>query len=416
MTNLGRRDILKQTGVTAAIGMTGLAGCLGGGSSSGGGLSEEIVIGCPTALSGAFAPYGKGERDGGKLAARHLEEEFDISIRIVTGDTGADPNEAVNQIEGMVIDDGASMVFGGVSSSVGIAMGNWASQNQVPLCVHGGSDEITGGECSPYMFSTYMSNTMQVAPMGPMMADAEDDWFLLYSDYTWGQTAVEAYTQALEANGANVVGTEAVPFPTTEYNPYLNSAVESGAGGIGLLVAGLDQRASTSQILNRGMQNEYTYAMHQTEDVGFFGTDPASASLLDFNSQGWSAALDVPEEWLQAVSEISDIPPFVRHYMGYVSVDQMVRAAVRADSLEGQAIRDELSGHQIENETIHNLQPDAEALYWREGDHQLVQPTYVTSGRPVSEQQNDPYRVWFDVEQRMGGEEASPDPSEACDL
>lgn len=411
--DIDRRDLLRGAGTAVTIGTTGLAGCLGGDGSD---LGDEIVIGCPTALSGAFAPYGEAERDGGQLAAQHLEEEFDISIEIVPGDTAADPNEAVDQIEGMVVDEGAHVAYGGVSSAVGLAVGNWGSENQVPVCVHGGSDDITGAQCSPYMFSTYMSNTMQVAPTAPAMADLEDNWFLLYSDYTWGETAQEAYTEALEAEGANVVGKEAVPFPTQEYNPYLNSAENSGADGIALLVAGLDQRASTSQILNREMQDDYSFMMHQTEDVGLWGIDSEAAAILDVNSQGWSPALDVPEDWLEEIAELSDHDPFVRHFFGYTSVDQLVRASIRADSLEGEAIRDELSGHEVENETIYDLQPTEETIYWRADDHQLVQPTYVTSGRAVSDQQNDPYNVWFDVERKMEGEEASPEPSSECEL
>lgn len=413
MNDISRRCALRRISSAAAIGTTaGLAGCLGGD-----GRADELVIGCPTALSGAFAPYGEAERDGGQLAAQHLEEEFDISIEFVTGDTAANPEEAVDQIEGMVVDDGAHVAYGGVSSAVGLAMGNWASQNEVPLCVHGGSNQITGSDCSSYMFSTYMSNTMQVAPTAPAMAEQADDWYLLYSDYTWGETAVEAYTEALEAEGANIVGTEAVPFPTQEYNPYLNGAENADPDGIALLVAGLDQRAATSQILDREIQDDYTFMMHQTEDVGFFTIDAEAASLLDINSQGWSPALDVPEDWLEAIAENSDHDPFVRHFFGYVSVDQLVRASMRADSVEGQAIRDELSGHEIESDNrIYDLQPTEEPIYWREDDHQLVQPTYVTSGRPTSEQETDPYNVWFEIEEAMEGEEASPEPDPNCEL
>ncbi|ARS89543.1 hypothetical protein B1756_07170 [Natrarchaeobaculum aegyptiacum] len=403
----------------ASIGVAGLAGCLGGENGANGESPEdadEIVIGCPTALSGAFAPYGEAERDGGILAAQHLEEEFDVSIEIVEGDSEADPNAAVERIEDMVINDGAHMAFGGVSSAVAIATGSWGTENQVPVSVHGGSDDITGAECASYMFSPYMSNSMQVAPTAPAMADLEDEWFLLYSDYTWGHTARDAYEEALEAEGADVIGAEGVPFPETEYGPYLNAAEQSGADGIALLTAGLDQRSVTQEILSRGIEDEYTFSMHQTEDVSLFGIDPASAALLDVNAQGWSAGLDVPEDWLDEIAQVSDHSPFVRHYMGYVSVDQLVRASMRADSLEGEAIRDELRGHVIENDLIYDLQPTDEQLYWREADNQLVQPTYVTRGLDVDDQQTDPYDVWFEVTDVMQGEEASPEPDPECEL
>jgi ABC-type branched-subunit amino acid transport system substrate-binding protein len=413
MRGISRRKLLQQVGAATAVGSVGLAGCLSG--DGGGNTEDEIVIACPTSLSGAFAPYGEAERDGGMLAAQHLEEELDLNIEIVTGDTELSPDTAIERLESMVVDDDATLAYGGVSSAIGIAMGNWASENEVPICVHGASDDITGSECAPFMFSPYMSNTMQVAPTAPQMADLEDDWYLLYSDYTWGHTAEEAYVEALEDEGAEIVGSEAVPFPNDDYTPYLNSAQQSGASGLALLVAGLDQRTATSQILDLGMEEEFSIMMHQGEDVGFYGIDPQMASILDINSQGWSPAIDAGEEWKNEVAEFSDHDPFVRHYMGYVSVDQMVRASVRADSLEGEAIRDELSGHEIESEQILELQP-GERLYWREADNQLVQPTHVTTGRAVEDMQNDPYNVWFDMVDTMEGDDASPEPDEACDL
>lgn len=373
-----------------------------------------MVVACPTSLSGPFAPYGEAERDGGRLAVQHLESDLNVDLDFVSADTEVNPSTAVERIERLVVDDGAHVAYGGVSSAVGISMGSWATDNQVPFAAHGTSDDVTGGQCSEYMFSTYMSNSMQVRPIAPRMAEMEDDWFILYSDYTWGHTANATFTEHLEAEGANIVGREAVPFPSQDYTPYLNTVADSDAAGLALLVAGLDQRTSTRQVLDLGMHEDFSIVLHQNEDAGFHGISKEQASIIDLSSQGWSPHLDVAEDWKLEVTELSDHDPQVRHVIGYQSVDQLVRAAVRAGTTTGSEIIEELNGHEVESERALALHGNPDNLYWREGDHQLMQPVYATRGRPVDEMTDDPYRVWFEVIDSMSADEASPQASADC--
>lgn len=416
---------------------TSLAGCTGGdggdggdgsgdGNGDGGGDGDgnggttgtpgplEMVVACPTSLSGPFAPYGEAERDGGMLAVQHLEADLNVSLDFVTADTEVNPSTAVERLERLVVEEGAHVAYGGVSSAVGLAMGSWATDNQVPLAAHGTSNAITGGQCSEYMFSTYMSNSMQVRPIAPRMAEMEDDWYILYSDYTWGHTANESFTQHLTDLGANIVGREAVPFPQQDYTPYLNGAADSEATGLALLVAGLDQRTSTRQVLDLGLHEDFSIVLHQNEDAGFHGVSKEQASIIDLSSQGWSPALDVAEDWKLEVADLSDHDPQVRHVIGYESVDQLVRAAVRAGSTDGGEIIEALDGHVVENERTLALHGDPDTMHWREGDHQLIQPVYATRGIPVGDMTDDPYRVWFEVIDTMPGDEASPEPSPDC--
>jgi len=440
---IGRRNVIKGLGV-GLIG-TSLAGCTGGdggdggdgggddggdggdGGDSGDGGDDgngggttgtpgplEIVVACPTSLSGPFAPYGEASRDGGMLASQHLEEDLNVKVDFVSADTEVNPSTAVERLERMVVEDGAHVAYGGVSSAVGLATGAWATDNQVPYAAHGTSDDITGGQCTEYMFSTYMSNSMQVRPVAPRMADMEDRWFILYSDYTWGHTANTAFTNHLEDNGATIVGREAVPFPSQDYTQYLNTVADSDATGLALLVAGLDQRTSTAQVLDLGMHEDFSIVLHQNEDAGFHGISKEQASIIDLSSQGWSPGLDVAEDWKLEVTEISDHDPQVRHVIGYESTDQLVRAAVRADSTRGSDIIEELDGHEVENDRTLALHGDPDTMYWREGDHQLIQPVYATRGLSVEDMTDDPYRVWFEVIDSMSGDEASPEPSPDC--
>jgi ABC-type branched-subunit amino acid transport system substrate-binding protein len=433
-TGRRRRTFLKYAGAAGAAGLTALAGCSGGsggsgsggdgddgsssggssggasGTTTGGGSSgiDSITAGVTTSLSGPFAVFGQAELDGAKLAARDLEEELGISIDVATGDTEVTPSTGLERMRRLVTEDGIDFALGGVSSSVALKMGSWASDNGVTYMATGAhSDKITGANCAKYMYRPTASNSMLANTIGTEMADAADSWFLMYSDYTWGETAQEAVTDILESNGKEVVGKTAVSFPSDNYAPPVNEAKASDAEGIGVLIAGLDMRKALSSIINKGVDDR-TLAMHQNEDIVYWGLDKEMATVLDISGQVWGPAVSGGGSFKERMAENSEHDPYARHYLGYVSMDQSVRAAVRAESTDAEAMRSALEGHEVSSPVTDIKGGD---MYWRECDHQLVQDTYNVVARPQGEMASDPYRSWFSVESTFAGE----DVARSCD-
>jgi ABC-type branched-subunit amino acid transport system substrate-binding protein len=249
--------------------------------------------------------------------------------------------------------------------------------------------------------------------IGTEMADAADSWYLMYSDYTWGDTAQQAVTSILEENGKEVVGKTAVEFPSDNYAPAVNEAKASDAAGIGVLVAGLDMRKALSAIINKGVDDR-TLAMHQHEDIVYWGLDKEMSGVLDIAGQVWGPAASTGDSFKRRIAENSEHDPYVRHYLGYVSMDQAVRAAVRAESTEAEAMRSALVGHEVSSPVTEIKGGD---MYWRECDHQLVQQTYNVSALPTGEMQSDPYKSWFSVQNTYPGDEVARACSETgCSL
>jgi ABC-type branched-subunit amino acid transport system substrate-binding protein len=429
-TGPSRRVFLKYAGAAGAASLTSLAGCSGGsggsggggdggsdggsGSSSGGssgtttagssGGLDSLTAGVTTSLSGPFAVFGQAELDGARLAAQDLEEELGVSIDIATGDTEVTPSTGLERMRRLVTEDGIDFALGGVSSSVALKMGSWASDNGVTYMATGAhSDKITGANCAEYMYRPTASNSMLANTIGTEMADSADSWFLMYSDYTWGETAQEAVTEILEANGKEVVGKTAVSFPSDNYAPPVNEAKASEAEGIGVLIAGLDMRKALSSIINKGVDDR-TLAMHQNEDIVYWGLDKEMASVLDISGQVWGPAVSGGESFKTRVAENSEHDPYVRHYLGYVSMDQSVRAAVRAESTDAEAMREALEGHEVSSPVTDVKGGD---MYWRECDHQLVQDTYNVVAKPQEEMTSDPYSSWFTVENTFAGDDVA---------
>jgi len=413
MRSHSRRRVLKKAGAASII-ATGLAGCSGNGGNSGGDSGgdsggttsqdtgpSEFHVGVFNPQTGPFAPWGSSLRVGAELAAEDLENELDVSIEISTYDTEVNPSASLERMKRAVTADGIDFAQGALSSAVCTKIGTWASDNGVSYIADGASDTLTGSNCLPHMFSTYSSNTMLAKSIGSRMADLADSWYLLYSDYIWGQNAQEIYIEEIESNGGTVVNSEATPFPNDDYTSYLNNVVNSEADGIGLILPALDKRLAMKQLRNKGMHENFKIMGHQAEDIAFWGLSPESAAMMDIASIGWTNSLDSGEEFKTRVAEQGSTDPFVRHANAYIAMDQQVRAAVRAGSTDAEAIRGELEGHTVESQKAHDIMPGE--LEWRACDHQLVHPTWAVSGRAVADQQNDPYKAWFSVEATANG-------------
>lgn len=402
--------------MAGAVGLGSLSGCLS--SLSGGeGDVNELSVGYATSLSGPFAVFGQAGLDGAELAASDLEEELDVNIDISTGDTEVDPATGLQRIKRLVTEDEVDFAMGGVSSSVALKMGTWASDNSVSYMATGAhSDAVSGGSCADYMYQPTASNSMLANTIGEEMVGAGDSWYLIYSDYTWGQTASEAVTAALEDGGKEVVGTSAAPFPNDDYTPYLNEAANSDADGIGLLIAGLDLRKAANQAMAKGIQDDFTLAMHQLEDVVYWGLDKENAGILDTAGQVWGPAVDndASNEFCERIAENAETDPYVRHLLGYMSMDQSVRAAVRADSTAAEDMRGELVGHEVSS-NIKAIKGGGK-MYWRE-NNQLVQPTFSVEARPRGEMSDDPYKRWFTTTKTFAGDDVvRPLADTGCDL
>ncbi|WP_089819216.1 ABC transporter substrate-binding protein [Halomicrobium zhouii] len=423
MPRTTRREILKRVGATSGLGSVMIAGCssdsddAGGQQTTGGDTTDagtagssgpdELHIGVFAPYTGPFAPWGSALTTGSELAKQDLEAEFDVSITLSEYDTETNPSAAQERIQRAVTSDGIDMAHGGISSAVCGSIGSWASDNGVPFITQGASDTLTGESCQPYMFRAYPSNTMMARAVGQPMAEEADSWYLLYTDYVWGQTAQEIIGSVLEENGATVAGTDAVPGPgNQDFTQYINNVENSDADGVAMIIPGLDARAAASQLQNRGLHEALSVMFHQFEDQVMWGLNQEAASMVDLGPTGWINTVEGGEDFKQRVDEQGETDPFSRQYMAYVSTDQAVRAAMRAGSANGDDVRAALEGHEITDSPVNDIVPNS-TLKWRACDHQLVQPTHVVQARDASEMTNDPYKQWFEVSKTVAGDQVA---------
>lgn len=397
-----RRRVLKTGAVATSF---GLAGCTGGGVGGSGELQDEINIGVAEPRSGVYAHLGEDEINGMRLAKKDLEEELDITVNFKIVDTETDAAVALEKVKGMVNEENVDAIAGVISSSAAVKVAQWTSRNGIAFMNTGShSDTITGEACAKYAWRVPQSNTAVAETAGKALAEHADSWYLVYADYTWGETAKDATMKVLKDNGSEVVGVESAPLGATDYARQINAAKNSGAEGIGIVVAGTPALAFVKQIVNKGVHKDmklggpllggdatwWPLGKDLVEEIGVWGTS-------------WSPAYPEGENMKQFMEDVKseyDTTAYSRHYYGYTGIDQLVRAMNRAGSVEGEAIREELAGHDYSDRGLLDGKE-----YWRECDNSNIKPTYAVKALPKDEMQDDPYKVWFEPVNKVAGDD-----------
>jgi len=409
-----RRNVLKVIGASGAAGLTGLAGCVGGdGDGDGGGdggnggttttdtsFSGEVKLGLLSPESGAYSYLGEAERQGAMLALQEAEEEFGITVELSQEDTEFNPQTAVQKLERLITREGVEAVV--AHSSAGIQLGNRATENGVPIMVSStAADAASGSECAEYAFNLSPSISMMANSGASMLADYADKWFMIVPDYAAGRNIRDVLTPKLEERGAEVVGTSVEPLGANDYTSALNQVEDSDAEGILPLLTGTDLRTAVNQIVDRGM-DDYAIGGSLIEDNVVWEMSKEIAAVLDRFTTWWTPAIetDKTRDFLERVHEEYDTTAYGRHWMGYTAMDQMLRAIVRAEGTDPDEIRGTLEGHDFSDVGLKEGKQ-----YFRECDHRAVTSTYGVTPRSVDEMEDDPYRIWFDVTERIPGED-----------
>lgn len=351
---------------------------------------------------GTYESLGTGEINGVEVAKAELEAEFDIDIEMVKKDTETTDAVGVQRVREAFREDGVDWAMGGVSSSVAISMGQWADANGEFFISSGShSAETTGSECRPLMFRTPCNAVMLGRSLGKYMAREATDWYFVWPNYTWGETAFTETSAALKANGGTVSGDVKTELGAEEYQSAFETATEADPDGIVVCHAGADLSRAIQQFHELGLESEYTLAAPVMEDQ--VAWDIGFENLSGIYSMVWTvAAENARSEALKEKFLDRDITPWSRPYLGYVTLDQGVRAAMRAASLNPEDMRAALDGHEFDGWKESQSK-------WRSCDNQLLQDTYVARVR--DEPQTEPYKNYFEVVETF----AAQDVVRSCD-
>ncbi|ERH12125.1 MAG: hypothetical protein J07HB67_01138, partial [halophilic archaeon J07HB67] len=285
-----RRRALATLG---AVGVTGLAGCSGGGGTetagdegmgteagttvgSSGDASGTVRVGVLQPVSGDLQYYGSQALYGFYSGLAHKTdtdpipnaetgektvEAGDVTYELIVRDTQFSADTAQTAATNLVTGDEVDMLFGCASSGAARrVIDTVVGQADVPyLAGPAASASLTSNSdsCSERVFRASETTAMDARSGGRYVAEETDvsSVYLFGADYSFGRAVVDNYRAVLEQQGVEIVGERFVPRGYSEWEGLLDNAEEAGAGGI---VGGFTV-STLPNLFTSFLQGDYSY-------------------------------------------------------------------------------------------------------------------------------------------------------------
>lgn len=371
--------------VGLALAASGCGSSVSGGG-GGGDADGPVKIGLVVPQSGIFEPLGVDMIRGFELyLSEHDGKLGGHDVEIVKADEGALPDQGVPAVQKVVTQNNVSAVVGIANSATALGVKDIATNSKVPLIVtNAGADDLADG--SPYIWRTSFTNGAVGESLGPVVAEAVEDGkvYVMAPDYTAGQEYAEGFKRTFTAAGGKVVGESYTPLgKTTDWQPYLNKALNSGAKAVYAFYAGAEAVAFVKQYESFGLAESLPlYAPGFLTEGGVLAAQGDAAEGV-FTSLHYGDQLDTPENkaFVDAYTDVYSAAPTVYSVQAYDAAAVLDQALQKADGTTGEDIADALG-----------IVGDVESprgTWSFDDDHNPVQPFFlrqvqIVEGKPVN--------------------------------
>lgn len=277
-----------------------LAGCApapGGGAEAGAPVPVAII----TSQTGPLAAYGEAYIAGFEAGLDYATDgtgtvdgrELDITYL----DDAGDADKAVTVAKD-VIGQGTQIVAGTASSGIALALAEQAAQNKI-LYIAGpaAADAVTG--VNEYTFRSGRQTFQDVATSGTFIGDPAGKSVVVFAqDTAFGQGNAAAVDAVLGGQGATVTSV-LVPEDATEFTPFAQQVLDSGADLVFVAWAGATSGAMWQSLSQQGV----------------FESMPVVTGLGDVSTYG-------------AYGEASESISFLSHYFGGAAGTEAEKAMI----------------------------------------------------------------------------------------
>jgi branched-chain amino acid transport system substrate-binding protein len=228
------------------------------------GQSKPYKIGTLQPLSGPGAAGGKTALVGVQMAVDRINRSGGINgrpVELVVADDESKPDVARRKAAKLVDDDRIDVHVGGFLSNICLAcMPVWEEArivNMITTCLE---TTLTTTKCNRYTFRPFDYAPAQAVAFAPyLVGKLGRTWHIVYTDYAWGQSTREAYTQQIKKVGGDVVGSTGIPLGTADMTPFL-SRISGSFDGLLAVFTGADAVTLVNQAFDLGLTKKYRFA------------------------------------------------------------------------------------------------------------------------------------------------------------
>ena len=213
--------------------------------------ADPVKVGFITDLTGALAIYGAhmvpsfmlgmeyatgaaGSAGSVFNAAEAQQNDFmldDCAIQVFLRDDASTPDTTAIVARELIEVVGVDIIVGTVSSAANATLQGIAAENMVPLIVApGAANDITGKDFNEYTFRTSRNNYQDAINECTYLVKQYSTFVQIAPDYSFGQGSAASFRDACGLGGATfVVDDIFAPSDTTDFTPYMEQVLDSGA-------------------------------------------------------------------------------------------------------------------------------------------------------------------------------------------
>lgn len=187
--------------------------------------AEPIRIGFQMHATGIGSAYGRWYDRTTRAAARLINEAGGINgrpLEIVTEDDGTDPKRGAEVVEKFANQHRVDAGFGTLFSHVVIGSAPRAGELKLPYFVVSEGHHVASGMLNRWTIQPGITDVKsQVLSMAPFVAEnLGKKVTMIFPDYAFGHDHRDFFSQAIEAQGGEVVAKLAIPPSETSFTKY----------------------------------------------------------------------------------------------------------------------------------------------------------------------------------------------------
>jgi len=264
----------------------------------------EVKIGFVNPTTGVFGNLGKYARKGVDLAIEQAAKKptfKNVTFTVIERDSAAKTPDAIRYARELINRDEVDVLMGGLSSAECLSLQKLAAEIKVAYLPTSGcwADEFSEqANVNKYSFRVTANNKQRNHAFADwLVKNTGKRWYVVYSDFAYGQSGLKAFQSAMNDAGGTVVGSVGVPFGTTDMAPYM-SKIDPSAEGLYFVLAGRDAILALQEAASQGLGKKLRFAgMHSLIVPENFPKMPESAENLAFiaaYTRDASGVLDTP--------------------------------------------------------------------------------------------------------------------------
>ena len=335
--------------------------------------AEPIKIGIINPQSGNYAEHGEMETIGIKLAVEDFGGQvLGRPIELIEADDENNPDIGSRRARNLIEVQGIKFLMGGVSSSVGLAVGGVCDEGgAIYLATNQNSDDFTSvGFANRHMF--HVAPGMDSLVRGVCQYVVENlgkKWFFITHDYSWGHSGTKWARSMLDKVDAKAMGEILVPFGTRDFSSHLLLVANSGADVIVLTVGGLDLQALYIQMSEFGIFDKMKVWCTLGNYEDSYPLKPEQRGMYIAVEEYWKATPGLIELSKRVKEGYPNAPlpiASANTYQGWLGMTALLKGIEKAGTTDVDAVIKAMEGLTISD----NLQP--EPTYIRPWDHQFL--------------------------------------------